>query len=81
MLSKTRSAESSNKDQLSPIKMININNLVQELKKEDKSETKNEDEVTLTARTANSALPSVRKQIKNIDQVKTLKDQMRLDNT
>ena len=81
MLSKTRSVESSREDKLSPIKMININNLVQELKKEEKDETKNEDEVTLTARTANSALPSVRKQIKNIDQVKMLKDQMRLDNT
>ena len=42
---------------------------------------KNEDEVTLTARTSNSAFPSVRKQIKNIEGMKMLKDQIKKDNS
>lgn len=37
--------------------------------------------MTLTARTQNSALPSVRKQINNIEGMKMLKDQLKKDNT
>lgn len=74
MVNKTKSVEAIGNRQPSPIKMININNLVQELKKEQLIEPKNEDEVTLTARTANSAMPSVRKHINNIDGLKMIKD-------
>lgn len=57
--------------------MIKITNFVETLKKEEK----NEDEVTITERTNNSALPSVRKQIKNIVGLKMLKGQLRHNNS
>lgn len=57
-MSGTNSLESlKNQNQESPQRMININNFVQA----NKNEEKNEDEITITERTNNSAMQSVRK--------------------